>query len=261
MPTLVYPNYVKKELEFPGEISNGATGMKARRVQEWVTFHNFGTNIDDDFGPATEQCVQNFQTAKGLPSNGKVDLNTWKKLVEPLEKALTDITPTATDTLPSLTLKYAQQHLRIHPIELGKQNRGAWVRVYMNGVDGAQRLWCAGFVTFVLKQACDTLGTPMPIAGSVSCDELSSQASQAGLFVRGTKVASGEIPWSSLGKSQIFLVRASATDWRHTGFCFNGSAQTFSTIEGNADHNGSSNGFEVTQLTRSVASKDFIKLL
>lgn len=261
MPMLEYPNYVKKELEFPGETSLGATGMKARRVQEWVTFHKFGTNIDDDFGPATERCVRNFQTAKGLPSNGKVDSNTWEKLVEPLKKALTDITPATNDTLASLTLKYAQQHLKIHPIELGKQNRGAWVRVYMNGVDGAHRLWCAGFVTFVLKQACDTLEMPMPISGSVSCDTLAEQAKQAGLFVRGTSVANGETPWTSLGKSQIFLVRASATDWTHTGFCFNGSGQTFSTVEGNADFGGSNNGFEVTKLVRSVADKDFIKLL
>lgn len=261
MPTLVYPNYVKKELEFPGEMSQSATGMKVRRGQEWLTFHKFGTNIDDDFGPATKKCVENFQTAKNLPSTGKVNSDTWDKLVEPLKNALADITPAASDTLASLTLKYAHQHRKIHPIELGKQNCGAWVRLYMKGNDGEEWLWCAGFVTFVLKQACDTLGKPMPIAGSFSCDELAAQAKQAGLFVSGTSIASGATPWNSLGKLQIFLVRKSASDWTHTGFCFGGSDQTFSTIEGNADFGGSRNGFEVTKLTRSLASKDFIKLL
>ena len=62
-----------------------------------------------------------------------------------------------------MTLKYAKQHLAIHPIETGPPNSGPWVRLYMNGNEGEDWLWCAGFVTTMLRSACAALGTAMPI--------------------------------------------------------------------------------------------------
>jgi hypothetical protein len=256
---LDYPAYVTKELAFDTTIENGHTGTKVRRIQEWLTIHNFATPIDSSFGDATEECVENFQQSKGMQVTGKVNQKTWSALVQPLNDALQPISLPANVSLGDAILRVAKQHLAQHPIEVGGENCGPWVRVYVGGNQGTEWRWCAGFVTFVMKQACMLLNIPTPISGSYSCDSLAYQAEQAGLFVRGTQIANGNITWSTLGKSQIFLVRQTSTDWTHTGYSFEGSGSTFSTIEGNTNDDGSSDGYEVCKRTRSITSKDFIR--
>jgi hypothetical protein len=255
-----YPAYVTKELEFDTVIKIDDTGVKVRRVQEWLTINKFATTIDGDFGPATEKCVKDFQQSKGIQKTGKVNQQTWDALVEPLSKALQSINFPANVSLADAILRVARQHLVQHPIEVGGDNRGPWVRVYVGGNQGPEWRWCAGFVTFVMKQACMLLNGQMPVPGSYSCDSLAYQAKQAGLFVKGSQIASGSVTWPALGTAQIFLVRRTSTDWVHTGFCFDGSGSTFSTIEGNTNDDGSSNGYEVCKRTRSIPSKDFIRL-
>ncbi len=246
----------KAELAFPGPVAAGASKMKAKRVQEWLCFHGFQTAIDSDFGNATRVSFENFQRAKGLPASGVVDLATWDGLTAPLSQLMAVGVPPGT-TVDAAILHIARQHLLTHPIELGGPNAGPWVRAYTGGNDGKDWLWCAAFVTFVMKQACSLIGAATPIPGSVSCDSLAAQAKAAKRFVPG---GTSPPPWPTLGACQIFLVRRTSTDWTHTGFCFDGVNDTFTTIEGNSDHNGSSNGFEVCQQSRSITKKDFIRL-
>lgn len=260
MADTAYPTHVRRELEFAGPIAKRTRGMKARRVQEWLTFHGFATAIDDDFGSATEAAVQRFQSARGIKSSGIVDEVTWHQLTSPLSQALAPLQITPEERLGQILLRVAQQHLAQHPIELGGDNKGPWVRTYMGGNDGKEWYWCAGFVTFLLKQTCDLMGRSMPIPGSYSCDSLSYQAQQANLFVPGARLANGTTHWSDLGEIQIFLVRRTSTDWTHTGFSFAGSGDTFTTIEGNTNDEGGRNGYEVCQRIRAISSKDFIRL-
>jgi len=255
-----YPAHVKKELAFDGVIKKGDVGTKVRRVQEWLKINGFGTGIDGDFGDATQKCVTRFQHSKSLPETGEVDQQTWDLLVNPLVKALAPIGFPSGTKLSEAVLRVAEQHLKQHPIEVGGDNRGPWVRVYVDGNEGHDWRWCAGFVTFVMKQACMELGQPAPISGSVSCDSLASQAKQAHLFVPGAKLQSGDVAWSDLGPLQIFLLRRTSTDWTHTGFSFGGANTVFSTIEGNTDEGGSSNGWEVANRVRSGSKYDFIRL-
>lgn len=49
---------VKEENTYPQVIKIGQYGIKAKRVHEWVSFHNFGTAIDGDFSPATLACAR-----------------------------------------------------------------------------------------------------------------------------------------------------------------------------------------------------------
>lgn len=260
MPESTFPGHVGRELGFGGPIQRRTRGLKARRVQEWVTFHGFATAIDEDFGPATERAVQRFQQAKGLSATGVVDEPTWSELTAPLSRALSPVRIDPGDTLPKVLFRVAGQHLAQHPVELGGDNRGPWVRVYMGGNDGPEWRWCAGFVTFLLKQACALMERPMPVRGSYSCDSLAYQAKEARLFVPGARLGSGAVQWPELGEIQIFLVRRSATDWTHTGFSFEGARETFSTIEGNTNDEGSNNGYEVCQRIRAIGSKDFIRM-
>ena len=252
--------HVARERAYDGLIQHGDSGKKVRRVQEWLKINRFATGIDGAFGDATEKCVGNFQQAKGLPKTGKVNQQTWDALIEPLTKALAPAQFPAGMKLGQAVLHVAKQHLAQHPIEVGGDNRGPWVRVYVGGNQGPGWRWCAGFLTHVIKQACVQLGQPMPIPGSYSCDSLAYQAKQAGLFVKDSELLNGSVSWNSLGASQIFLVRKTPTDWVHTGFSFNGSNTVFSTIEGNTNEDGSANGFEVAGRTRSVPKKDFIRL-
>ncbi len=248
----------RAELAYTIPISRGSKKMPAQRVQEWLCYHGFRTTVDADFGPATETAVRLFQNAKGLPVTGSVDQGTWNSLVKPLADLLA-VAISAGLSWDQAILAVAQAHLATHPVELGGQNRGAWVRIYTDGNDGDQWLWCAAFVSFVMRQACFLTGAALPVPGSVSCDTLASQAKAAGRFISGS--AQAPPPWAKLGTCQIFLVRRTSTDWSHTGFAFSGSGDVFSTLEGNSDEGGSSNGHEVCQRTRSIAQKDFINLI
>ena len=250
-----------KELAFGSQIERGDRGMAAKRVQEWLSFHGFATPVDSDFGEATERQVKAFQAARHLTANGVVTSQTWAALTEPLRRAVAPIAPTGADDVAAMRLKYAKRQLAAHPIEIGGANRGPWVRIYMGGNEGADWLWCAGFVTTLVRSACEALGVAMPIKGSVSCDTLAAQAREKNRFVSGSKVADGSVPLSSLGNCSIFLVRRTATDWIHTGIAFEPSGETFATIEGNTDAGGSSNGFEAARRVRNLTKKDYIRLI
>lgn len=252
-----YPAYVSRELEFATTIRRGERGMRVKRAQEWLGIHGCSTPIDSDFGDATKRTVEEFQRRKGLGVTGAVDRATWDALIEPMTKALA---PTAAlSSMSSSVLRVAKQHLAQHPVEAGGDNRGPWVRIYCNGNDGPDWRWCAGFVTFIVRQACLASAQVTPFPGSVSCDSLAHQARTNGLFVKGADLESGAVDWDELGSCQVFLSRRTPTDWVHTGFSFDGEGTTFATIEGNTNDSGSANGFEACRRTRSVASKDFIR--
>lgn len=259
---LAYSERVQEEFEFPGIIRKGATGLKARRVQEWLTYHDHRTGIDEDFGPATETALLRFQADRGLNLSGEVDEYTWTALVAPLLRAFARPVIDASLPLSNIVKTVALMHLREHPVELGGQNSGPWVRAYMEGNQGSPWPWCAGFVTLVMNQAAQVTGAGIPIYGSFSCDILATQGKTAGLFVSEAALDASSTDFSDagLGSCCIFLVRRTATDWTHTGFAFDYSGSTFETIEGNTNDEGSREGFEVCRRTRGRSSKDFIRL-
>ncbi|MEM8811125.1 MAG: peptidoglycan-binding domain-containing protein, partial [Pseudomonadota bacterium] len=142
---LDYSSKVEEEFEFPGEIAHGARGNKARRVQEWLSFHDFRTPVDGNFSDASERSLKAFQNARGVSGTGIVDKATWDQLVAPMVRAFSKPAGPI-GTFPDAVLRIAGQHLREHPIEINGQNKGPWVRAYMNGNEGDDWPWCAGFV-------------------------------------------------------------------------------------------------------------------
>src|SRR5215472_11431127 len=167
------------ETQLNQPLKKGDHSGDVKIVQEWLTFHGFGTAVDSEFGPATELCVRNFQTKYSLLSTGIVDMQTFSPLVSPLVTVQKRITPAA-DGLGALFVKYAQQHLMQKPLEIGGENCGPWVRLYMAGNEGAQWPWCAGFATWVLRQAAQTLGVMAPHPYAFGCDYLGGKAESAG---------------------------------------------------------------------------------
>jgi hypothetical protein len=247
--------WIRAEIEFQGDVVEGRRGAPVKRVQEWLTLHGFGVTIDGAFGSVTKRAVQRFQTNVGLKDTGVVDERTFERLVQPITNAVAPAIDRDVRTIEDAMTAYARAHLKLHPIEVGGQNRGPWVRLYMNGREGDDWAWCAGFVTFVMAQAAESMNVAKPIEGSFSCDSLAAQARTAGLFV-----AEREATQKTVVPGSVFLVRRTATDWAHTGIVTEATDGTFDTIEGNTNDDGHREGFEVCSRSRGFKDKDFIRL-
>lgn len=237
-----------RELELEREVGRGEKGLAVRRVQEWLNLRGYGLSIDGDFGRVTEDAVMRFQRAHRLRSTGSVGARTFASLVSPMASVLRR-QKRRPSHLAAAVLAFAGAHLAQHPREVGGPNRGPWVRLYMNGVEGQP--WCAGFVSFVLAQGAAAARVPMPIASSVSCDELAAQARAKNILV-------AEGNRDGLRAGAIFLVRRTPTDWTHTGFVAEARPDLFTTIEGNTNDDGEREGYEVCRLSRGYKNKDFI---
>ena len=234
-------------------IGRGVRDKQVRLVQEWLCLHDLFVVIDGDFGPATEAAVKEFQKRTLLPVTGIVDMATFARLTQPLEMARRSIKLNGMN-LEQIVVAYAEQHLAQHPREVGGQNRGPWVRLYTGGKEGAGWPWCAAFVSFILTQACRTLGVPMPIKASFSCDLLAASAMHNGRFLRGP----GTERRRDVNPGSIFLVRRAMDDWTHTGIVVKANAEVFTTIEGNTNDAGDREGYEVCKRIRGYRRKDFI---
>lgn len=247
-------DYLRQEVFLAQPLAAGSRGQAARRVQEWLSLHGHRLAIDGLYGAITAEVVAEFQTSASLPPTGAVDAATFARLSRPLQQALSPLSM-ASRSLRATVVRYAQSHLAQRPLEIGGQNRGPWVRAYMDGHNGTEWAWCAGFVTFILRQACETLGIAMPIEGSVSCDTLAAQAKRAGLFL-----AEADARKSGVPEGSIFLVRRTSSDWTHTGIVLDPRELLFRTVEGNSNDSGDREGYEVCSNSRGYAGKDFIVL-
>jgi len=241
------------ELVFERELGLRDKGPGVKRVQEWLNLHGYGLSIDSDFGGITEDGVKRFQKAKRIKQTGRVDKKTFSALVAPMS-AVVEKPVRKPKNFGVAMLTYAKAHLAQHPVEVGGPNRGPWVRLYMDGNEGEQWAWCAGFATFVLKQASALMGVTPPIAGSFGCDQLAAQAKAKNIFLDERRAPNEVRPGS------LFLVRKSPTDWTHTGIVAEVHPEFFRTIEGNTNDDGVREGYEVCTLTRSYAGKDFVLL-
>lgn len=251
--------WVARELTLGREYKRGDKGGKVRNIQEWLSLQGQSVSIDGAFGPATEAAVRRFQTGNGIAVTGTADKTTFAALVEPLAAAVTPITA-AGRTLNDMILAYANQHLVRYPLEVGGQNCGPWVRVYMEGNQGSDWPWCAGFACFILRQAADALGKPMPFKPTFSCDVLASQAISAGRFIPGSAIAKGKVRKSDILPGSLFVSRRTDNDWNHTGIAIAFHDDYFETIEGNTNDAGDREGYEVCRRTRGYGGKDFVKI-
>lgn len=241
------------EFDFETDIRQGMKGDRAKRVQEWLVHHGFAVAVDGRFGPATRTGVEQFQVAQGLGATGIVDCATFEALVQPFLRVDRPI-DVAGMTLGEATAAYARQHLAEQPREIGGERRGPWVRLYMNGREGADQAWCAGFVRHCLLRACASLRIEPPFAFPLALDALARSARGQGILVEGG---------ASVAAGSLFLVRGNARDsWVHVGIVTARRSDTFASIEGNADRQaareGRRDGFEICQRVRGWSGKDYI---
>lgn len=241
------------ELSLDKNYKKGDKGKKVKLIQEWLSLRGFGLKIDGDFGPATSYAVKEFQKKEKLTADGVVGNKTFVKLIQPMKNALKEISK-GNKSLAQMVLAYAKQHLKEHPMEVGGQNKGPWVRLYLKGNEGEAWPWCAGFVSFILKQTCDTLDFPLPLGTSFSCDILAANAKAKGIFLKESQVRAGK----KITPGSFFLERRTSMDWTHTGIVIKVEKDVFHTIEGNTNDEGSREGYEVCSRIRGYKNKDFI---
>ena len=243
------------ELELDRSLRRGDRSQKVKLVQEWLCLRGLGVRVDSDFGAATEFAVKHFQNKNGLSDSGVVDRQTFESLMQPMRDVLQPATSSAR-SLGRMVVAFARQHLRQKPREVGGQNRGPWVRLYMKGKEGGKFPWCAGFVSFVLEAACKQLRQDLPVKSTFSCDLLAQSGKDNNRFVRGGPT----VDTQQLRTGSIFLVRKTSTDWTHTGIVTKVSEKIFLTIEGNTNDSGSREGYEVCQRVRGYRQIDFIRI-
>ena len=148
--------HVDPELKFPKIIKMGMGGQgdtkqnrdAVGRVQEWCCYHGLRTGVDSDFSGSTLKVVKRFQIRMNLEQTGIIDEEAWTLLTRPMREALETLTPAA--TLNETVIRVAQKHIDQKPTEIGGNNLGPWVRLYMTGNHGEKQLWCAGFVSFIV---------------------------------------------------------------------------------------------------------------
>ncbi|MBA2708801.1 MAG: peptidoglycan-binding protein [Gemmatimonadaceae bacterium] len=251
-----FPKWLRSDYTFATTTERGERGKRVKLIQEWLILHNIQIVPDADFGAATEAALLRFQQAKKLPASGRVDDATFSALTAPIRRALAPI-PRQNRTFNQLVVAYAEQHEKEHPREVGGQNLGPWVRLYMKGTEGKAFPWCAGFVSFVVSQAAVTFDSTLEIPYTVSCDVIAVEGRHRGRFIPEREIhrVRGEV-----GGGSVFLNRRTATDWIHTGIVVRFDDETIETIEGNTNDSGSREGFEVVRRIRGYKSKDFVRL-
>ena len=243
---------LEKELKVTTPIGRGKS-KGAKLVQEYLRVNGINVGIDSDFGDATAEGLKKFCTSHGIPAAASVDQAMMDRLAQPLLRAIAKVAPKA--DLGATVVTVAEQHLKEHPIEIGGQNRGPWVRLYMTGSEGDAFPWCAGFVTYVVRQAAQAHGQSTPLERTFSCDVLGAEGKKESRFKK--RMSPANAPPGS-----VFLVphKVNANDWIHTGIITGGNGTVFNTIEGNTNNSGSREGFEVCARIRACANVDLITL-
>ena len=267
--------WVRKELELGESITFREKGKDVFRLQEWLNYWSLYTQrlpqikIDGDFGPATLGAVKEFiNYQKSVYSldlfhnhDGRVvDKLLWQRLVLPMRNSVNSLLSEDNPGFRNGIFSVLENHLRSHPVEVGGQNRGPWVRLYMKGNQGGAYPWCAGFVSFILLQAKKISGYQSELPYFFSCDQFASWAKKHGKFIEGKSLTKKD-RLSRIVPGDIFLIRKSENDWIHTGFVHpKRDLQFFHSAEGNTNDEGSREGYEACRRTRSYTNIDFISI-
>jgi peptidoglycan hydrolase-like protein with peptidoglycan-binding domain len=250
------PAHLKSELDLDLPIGPGSAKRWAKIVQERLCLAGYSLKVDGDFGPASTQQMKTFQQKAGLPQTGSYAAKENDLLAAPFVNAVDPIS-SGRRTLGDMIVAVARQHIKQRPREVGGDNRGPWVRMYMDGNDGEEWKWCAGFSFFAIAQACQFLGQDLPMKKTFTVDTIVDRAKAAGQFVseQQARSASGK---ARIVPGSLFVVRASSTHWSHVGIMSGTSGDAFGTCEGNTNDDGSSNGYEAIERVRGYKGKDFV---
>lgn len=224
-----------------------STRPGVQRVQEWLSLHGIGVQIDSDCGPATEAAVKRFS---GSPP--------WRRRSRDL--ACPDVTAAACGhdvgasgfrgRHRSIGASLSQRPGR----EVGGDSKGPWVRHVCRGFSVA---WCQGFTSTLYAQAARALGEESPldlVLDGIWClyvPRMVTEARVKGRFIRGDDGRADPSPGS------MFFLHGGPHSYSHVGIVIRRQGEVIETTEGNANDDGSPNGYEVARWIRRVSSCDY----
>jgi hypothetical protein len=256
-----------KELQLAKACSLGSRGPDVKKIQEWLNLWAYRTLglphlvVDGEFGPVTLAAVKAFAKNNKikLAYSLSVDQEFFDRLSAPLKQAFS-VNPESTSPWRNTLLTCARQHLAAGARETGA-NAGPWVRSYMNGQEGINWPWCAGFVQTIFDQALSFSGRRYTdlMPATFSCDVLAQHALKHNRLFR-NKTLPQTI--SSVQPGDLFLLVRSAYDWEHVGIIEKVSGNVLYTIEGNTNQAGSREGIAVLRRMRNFTTSliDIIRL-
>lgn len=242
---------VRTSFTYVDEATALKRGARAKFIQFAVSLAGFPCAADGDAGPVTRRQIRAFRESRRLGREDTVDLKTFVALTRPFFDACM-IRPGIDASASDVVVAHAMQHVLAQAMEI-TPNLGPWVKIYMNGNSGRSWPWCAGFNTFVWRQAGLAIGDgggsgDMPFGRTFSCDVLANRAKSADLFVEGADAARDN---SLVKPGDLFLIQRSGTDWTHTGIVTSVPGDnTFGTVEGNTNRAGSREGIFVMERVR-----------
>jgi hypothetical protein len=210
--------------------------------------------VDGQFGAETFAAVEQFQArsvdANGIPLviDGKVGPTTWSVLF-----GQRTVRPTPKTSIPTPLLKKV---LTVAAGEVGTMevppgsNRGPEVDLYIKrtGLDPAtQPAWCACFVYWCFDQAAKSLRIPNPtVKDALVLGYWNAAASVPS--ARRIVAAEAQAQPSLIVPGTLFLLRTTG-EHGHMGFIEQVQGNLLTTIEGNTNLDGSSNGIGVFRRT------------
>lgn len=241
----------KLEGSYPGDLKLGSRGSGVKRLQEWLWFHYNTIVIDGVFGTQTESILDNYIEHSALTEA------IWNTLTDEF-RSFHNLGRFSEDQLtvppPEMLRVLALDSLHWDIAEI-PPNRGPWVRTF-NQRDGVEQAWCAGFVSYLIRQVSCIIHdeNEFKYPNSVRCDELAKWGVVNGVFRHG---------WNDdIGEGAVFLVPSPTQfeHWIHTGIVVDTSNPDFiTTVEGNSNEDGGREGTRVVLHQRQKNSVQYLK--
>jgi hypothetical protein len=223
-------------------LQKGDSGPNVRELQRLLVDSGYVVDIDGDFGAETARGVKAFQTqhldqhGQPLVVDGNVGPLTWWALTHARPDLPPANLPVDFRVMPSRTaggssrgraaLAAAIAELGANACEIGGNNRGPWVRKYLNGEAAEGSSWCAGFVSWCYANSQPPL--PAPFVYSVGARDLLAQGKAKGW----AKEPGSE--YEPLPGDLVIWWRVTLSGWRgHAGMAYETRDGMLYTIEGN----------------------------
>jgi hypothetical protein len=145
----------------------GAEGKKVRTLQKLLSKQGYRVAVDGVFGRKTLNAVKAFQSqnldpnGQPLAVDGIVGPLTWWSLRNPKPDVIQPAAINFMEMPPEdlggseqgrAALSVAIGEMRQGACEIGGNNRGPWVRKYLNDIVQEPASWCAAFVSWCLSQ-------------------------------------------------------------------------------------------------------------
>ena len=245
-----YPNRIIKE----GETDTALVGAIQNRLQELGLGNLKGTGI---FGPKTTSAVKQFQAThrdqqgNPLEMDGKIGAITWEALFGP--ETISGSSEAESELLKqSIIVARSQVGTMEEP---PGSNKGPKVNAYLESVNCPPgSFWCAAFVYWCFRDAANSLNRQTPVFKTGGCLMHWNNTKGKKITAKEAKSASDLVK-----PGQIFIIDH-GNGFGHTGLIEKVNGGFISTIEGNSNPSGSSNGIGVFQLERKISkiSKGFI---